>query len=96
MTLETLDNLLEGLREELKTLQKSIYRVAGSETQQPSSSGKRPPIRDVGEQTEKKKTDYTSIDLTKARRLIKARENAIKWVKDSLNELHSSKNGGEK
>ncbi|KAJ3575057.1 hypothetical protein NP233_g1358 [Leucocoprinus birnbaumii] len=40
-------------------------------------------------QAEKKKPDYSSVDLAKARRLIKARESAIKWVKDSLNNLRT-------
>jgi len=92
-TLETLDVLLEGLREELRTLQRDTSQSsANSEPSSfPSSLEKGNPRDDTAEQAEKKKADYSSIDLPKARRLIKARENAMKWVKDSLHELRNSR-----
>ncbi|KAF9451506.1 ribosomal protein S5 domain 2-like protein [Macrolepiota fuliginosa MF-IS2] len=89
-TLETLDVLLEGLREELVLLQQetAVLNPSGSESQSPPL-WKAPPVRDAGEPKEKKKPDYSSIDLAKTRRLIKARENAIKWVKESLNAIRN-------
>lgn len=110
-TLETLDVLLEGLREELKALQQqqeaipkpsgpTAIIVGDSESQRPSSSHgkgftpeKGSSRQDSGlaqQQAEKKKQNYSSVDLAKARRLIKSRESAIKWVKDSLNNLRAA------
>ncbi|KXN85287.1 Protein IMPACT [Leucoagaricus sp. SymC.cos] len=85
-TLDTLDTLLEGLREELKTFQQAVRKSNSPTTLDGDSESQ---VR-----TEKKKPDYSSIDLAKARRLIKARENSIKWVKDSLNDLRSSSSKG--
>lgn len=95
-TLETLDVLLEGLREELRTLQQAVPGTSNPESQSSPSPSKGLSGQDGAEQTEKKKPDYSSIDLTRARRLIKARENAVKWVKNSISELRNSKSSVEK
>jgi len=98
-TLETLDVILEGLRKELGMLQQQAASkpsiTIGSSLESQSvllisregcSTG-----QDSRPQTEKKKLDYSSLDLARARRLIKSRENALSWVRDSLDDLHKNK-----
>lgn len=93
-TLKTLDTLLESLREELRALQSAASGAKIGDLATPSSQRKLHHMRDDREETSKK--DYTLIDLTKVRRLIKARENAIKWVKNSLDDMRNSENHRQK
>ncbi|EKM81115.1 hypothetical protein AGABI1DRAFT_71918 [Agaricus bisporus var. burnettii JB137-S8] len=93
-TLKTLDTLLESLREELRVLQSAASGAKIGDLATPSSQRKLHHMRDDREETSKK--DYTLIDLTKVRRLIKARENAIKWVKNSLDDMRNSENHRQK
>lgn len=77
ITLKTLDDLLASLREELASL---------TEARDTSGSQQRPV---------KKKQDYAdllkTLDLPKAKRLVIARENAIKSVKTSLKKAKDAK-----
>jgi coenzyme F420-reducing hydrogenase alpha subunit len=97
-TLETLDTLLESLREEQRVLQSAISEAGAGvgDSEAPSSQRGLDFSRNVREETSKKVVDYTLIDLTKLRRLIRARENAIKWVKSSLDDLRNSENNRQK
>lgn len=98
-TLETLDTLLESLREEQRALQSAISEAGAGvgDSEAPSSQRGLDFSRNVRrEETSKKVVDYTLIDLTKLRRLIRARENAIKWVKSSLDDLRNSENNRQK
>lgn len=97
-TLETLDVILEGLREELRMLQQqaastSSTTIGSNLESQPVLliSGKEFDIgQGPGPRGEKRKPDYSSLELARVRRLIRSRENALKWVKDSLDDLRKS------
>jgi vacuolar-type H+-ATPase subunit I/STV1 len=95
-TLETLDTLLESLREELRALQSAISGASVGDSETPESQRGLHFARNDREETSKKVVDYTLIDLTKVRRLVRARENAIKWVKSSLDDLRNSENHRQK
>lgn len=74
--LSTLDALLDDTRSELaKISAKTADNLPGSSSAS-SSQG--------GSERAPKKPDYSTLDLPKARRLIKARENAIESVKALL------------
>jgi len=97
-TLEMLDVILEGLRKELGMLQQQAASkpsiTIGSSLESQSTllisregcntgQGSRPQAE--------KKLDYSSLDLARARRLIKSRENALSWLRDSLDDLRKTK-----
>lgn len=76
LTLTNLDAVLEALRSELAQLTSSLLDEAGQgEASLVKMKVSKPPNYS---------TFHTSSDLKKARRLISARENAIKAVKTSL------------
>jgi len=102
-TLETLDVILEGLRKEFGMLQQQLVSkpsiTIGSSPESQSAllisregcnTG-----QDSRPQAEKKKLDYSSLDLARVRRLIKSRENALSWVRDSLDDLRKTKESPE-
>jgi len=100
-TLKTLDVILEGLRKELGTLQQqaaskpSVTIGSSLESQSAlliSKEGSNTGQNSAPQTEEKKlKLDYSSLDLARARRLIKSRENALSWVRGSLNDLRKTK-----
>ena len=81
-TLRTLDDLLFAHREQLASLtittmtenDASSTSISPTPSDEPSS----PPST---QQREAKKAEYKNLDVTKAKRLIQARENSIKAVK---------------
>ncbi|CCM03926.1 uncharacterized protein FIBRA_06078 [Fibroporia radiculosa] len=79
-TLTSLDDILASLRADLAALDDSSNAIGG-----------------IGQSQPKKSQDYTaleeSLDVAKARRLIKARENAIKSVKAALRKGQEKQKG---
>jgi len=82
-TLQTLDDLLIAHREHLASL--TITAVAENDETNasvaPNASPSSEPSSTPIQKREAKKTDYKSLDVAKAKRLIQARENSIKTVK---------------
>jgi len=79
-TLRTLDDLLIAHREHLA----SLTVVENDETNAsvaPNVSHSHEPSSTPTQKKEVKKADYRGLDVTKAKRLIQARENSIKSVK---------------
>ena len=78
-TLRTLDDLLFAHREQLASLTTTTTTENdASSTSTPSNELSSPPS---SQNREAKKADYKNLDVTKAKRLIQARENSIKAVK---------------
>lgn len=81
-TLRTLDDLLFTHREQLASLTTTTMTEndASSTSISPAPSNE-PSSPPSSQNREAKKADYKNLDVTKAKRLIQARENSIKVVK---------------
>lgn len=83
-TLTRLDNMLASLRQELSDLTQNAELAMSGSTSAQATSGE----NDSAEGRRSRQPDYTvvqrDLDITKARRLVGARESAVKSVKSLL------------
>ena len=80
-TLRTLDDLLLAHREQLSSLTATMTENDASNPSASSAPSNEPSSPPSSQRREAKQVDYKNLDVTKAKRLIQARENSIKSVK---------------
>lgn len=89
-TLTRLDNMLASLRQELSDLTQNSEMAMSGSTSAQAASGE----NDNVEGRRSRQPDYTimqrELDLTKARRLVGARESAVKSVKSLLSKKRTA------